>query len=140
MLSVTEIKNLRGGVHQQLRLVWTPSNGGYPHECVLNLWVGGCCGFNVLSLMSSLWDLDDTEFDKFIQELSRVFKQRDYGTLFDKLSLHPPYSVNQVFFLYGDTSDQRDTYKHLIARGKEVHRYRSGSEPYHDTVMISIDL
>ena len=87
-------------------------------------------------------DLDEPEFDKFMKELSLVFKGRDYayGAVFDGVFTRPPYPVNQVFFLYGDILYQRRTYDHLIKRGKEVHRYRSGSEPDHDTVMISIDL
>ncbi len=140
MLSVTELKNLPCGVHQQIKLAWKPSNGTYTRLCYLNLWVGGCCGFNVLSIMNDMCYLDETEFDNFMKELSRVFKQQDWGTLFDGVGTRPPYRVAQVFFLYGDTAYQRETYAHLIKRGKEIHRYRSGSEPDHDTVMISIDL
>jgi hypothetical protein len=140
MLSVIELKNLNCSVYQQLRLGWKPSNGTYSRNCYLNLWVGACCGFNVLSTMNDICSLDEGEFDKFMKELSRVFKQKDYGTLFDRLGTRPPYPVNQMFFLYGDTASQRITYAPLIKRGKEVHRYRSGSEPDHDTVMISIDL
>ena len=140
MLSITEIKNLSCGVHQQVRLAWKPSNGSYPKHCYLNLWVGACCGFNVLSQMGDVCYLNETDFDSFMKELSRVFKQRDFETAFNNMNVRPPYPVNQAFFLYGDTSHQRDTYAQLIKRGKEVHRYRSGSEPNHDTVMISIDL
>ncbi len=140
MLSVIELKNLAGGAHQQVRLAWKPSDGTYTRHFYLNLWVGACCGFNVLSIMNDICSLDEGEFDNFMKELNRVFKQKDYGTLFNSVGQRPPYPVNQVFFLYGDTASQRITYAPLIKRGKEVHRYISGSEPNHDTVMISIDL
>ena len=140
MLSITETRSLSCGVLLQVKLTWKPSNGTDTRQCYLNLWVGGCCGFNVLSNMHGVCSLDETDFDNFMKEFNRVFKQKDYGTLFNNVDQRPPFPVNQVFFLYGDTPQQRQTYIKLIKRGKEVHRYISGSEPHHDTVMISIDL
>jgi hypothetical protein len=140
MLSIKYLGSLSGGVYQQYTLGWKPSPDAWAKECVLSVWVAGCCGFNTLSIAQTVCsDLSEQEFEAFLKEVSRVFKARDFGTLFQGMS-SPPYPIRQVFFLYGDTFNQRDCYKPLISRGKEVHRYRSGSEPDHDTVLISIDL
>lgn len=140
MLSVTQFKSYPAASHQQCQLCWKSENFIYEKKCYLNLWVGGCCGFNVLSYMEDLCSLSKEEFSKFMGELSKVFKERLFGGFFGEGAGPPYYRVNQVFFLYGDTPNQRDAYKNLISIGKEVHRYVSGSQPNHDTVMISIDL
>ncbi len=145
MLSIESNGDLNEGVYVQYLLRWEPPLGAYTRTCRLNVWVGGCCGFNMLSNMGDIClNLNQEQFDLFMEELRKVFKEREDT----RLQTHfvstgratPPYSISQVFFLYGDVPDQRDAFSKLIAIGKEVHRYVSGSEPGHDTVMISIDL
>lgn len=139
MLTIEKCGELPGGVYRQYKLIWKGEK--YTVKCLMNIWVGACCGFNMLSSLAEISLLDEGDFNAFLKEVSRVFKAKNYPEKMRTGELvAPPYRITQLFFLYGDTVYQRQTYKHLIAAGKEVHRYVSGSEPLHDTVMISIDL
>ena len=138
MLQIKNIEkplSLIGGVYQQYKISIKHDSYFY-----LNLWTAGCCGFNTLSYCLQLQRLDQRQFDELFQDLTSLFKERNTEYFYNKGVTAPCYPVNQLFFLYGDVEYQKDSFSKLIAKGKEVHRYRSGSEPYHDTVMISIDL
>lgn len=141
MLTIEKSGDCPGGVYRQYKLIWRTER--YPRgiSCTFNTWVGGCCGFNVLSVAGDLYFLNKEEFSAFLKEVSNVFKDKNYPENMRKGIVSPPlYKITQLFFLYGDNPYQRSQYSPLISAGKEVHRYVSGSEPNHETVMISIDL
>lgn len=140
MLTIEQTGKMVSGVNRQYELTYSHKDLQYPVSIKLNTWEAGCCGFNTLAGCSSVGSLSQPFFDDFMSELSRIFKDKDYKFFFENQMSPPYYPIHQVFFLYGDVFHQREALSKFLAIGKEVHRYVSGSEPGHDTVMISIDL